>query len=146
MTTPDFTDPPRARTSYRRNGKTPRHVPYVPQPTSSLDWWAADWEHPTALEFETKVMTLETYAAEVPIPQEGYVMHPTEWVDLLEMFWRHVRRGIESAGKVVDRDVRLGIGVASDGIYHRHADVLTFTAKCWPAIPGVTVPKKDVTW
>jgi len=119
-------------------------VPYSPIGTTSLDWYrgSADWEYPTALDFQTVVMTARTLRAMlelpagVPIPAETLVSTITDLV-------RYVADQLEDADRVMDRRDVVGIGL--DRPTRAPRVQLTSAVKTWPAIEGVTVPRRDRT-
>lgn len=133
-----FKNPPRSRISIKAEPWR-----YVRPPTSSLDWMGADWESPTSLDFRAETMDASREGSYVRIPVERPI-HPAHLTDILISLWAAFRDRVTDAGMVVDRDERLGVTFDIDLMPMEV--VLSARAKCWPAVPGVTVPKPDVTW
>jgi hypothetical protein len=135
-----FADPPRSITRFATRS---REITYVKPPTSSLDWAGADWTSPTSLDFEQQTMTAKTYGAQTAYGHERPV-HPLDLVRDLAAMWQGMRRTITQERHVVDADEHLGVTI--DGDLMRDWGTIQVRVKCWPAIEGVTTPKRDVTW
>jgi hypothetical protein len=135
-----FADPPR---STRHFAPGVRAAAYLKPPTSSLDWAGADWKYPTALDFEKSIMTAETYGEQVVYGNERQPVHPLDLIQDLASMWQRTRKYLDRKRYVVDADERLGVTIHGDFL----CDTVMFQirVKCWPAIEGVTTPRRDVT-
>lgn len=121
---------------------------YVKPPgPSSFEWAGAGWATPTALDFEPTSMHARRVGAAATIP-EGEPIAPMELVRAVVGVWAEFRRVLDVHGVVVDHDARVGVSVER-GDLRSLVTRFVVRAKCWPAVEGVTVPRRpgwqDVT-
>ena len=136
----DFPDLPTANRAFPTRD---RHAVYVKPPTSSLDWAGADWDTPVSLTFHQEVMNAEILGANAVFSNERPA-HPRQVIRAMQEAWNDAERHIASARRVVDAQETVGFTFRTEE--RIGAVVMTMRLKCWPAIEGVTVPKRDVTW
>lgn len=140
----EFPDLPRAYRSFKeRDGRIAHARAYHEPVTSSLNWRGPEWTSPIALEFETKVMTSQGALGVARIPL-GTVVEPEDLGLLLQKPWLSLYGFLHHTNHVVDHDetVRLMFGVNQ---WRFDCVEIIAKARCWPAIPGVTIPIKDTT-
>lgn len=112
-----------------------------PLPTSMQVAYAAQWDHPTALDFETSTMEALRFRAHVDLGREMMPTPPRMLVDMIGNLWDETRRALVEAEQVVDAGDPQGIAVDHD--LQRDRVLFVVDQKTWPAIEGVTVPRTD---
>jgi hypothetical protein len=138
-----FADPPRAIRAFHGH-----QLAYVKPPgRSSFGWRGAEWASPTSLDFETDVASAQIVGAALTLSPEP--IHPTHLVQALERLWAQLRTEVAARRAVVDCSARLGVVIEPAGSrYGSMPFAIRVRVKCWPAIEGVTVPRRrgwDVT-
>lgn len=130
----------------RSNRAVPKNehvLRYVKPSSMQLGRWdaGAEWESATSLTFEQEELRADRYANSTRV-HEGEPCHPVEIIRNIQMLYAHTAQVLDKAGQVVDTQDPACLRLFSD--HRSRAIEMVLEVKTWPAVPGITVPKKPV--